>query len=176
MVSCSSELACVNVDAHWAESDEWREWGPPRNLVAGESYHVEELRSLCGVPTENGYLQPVEACFVREASNPYDPNAWRVEVAGIAVGHARRELAAVLSEALDRTNCSSFNVSGVLRGGSFGAPNIGVHVWLDRRTSAGPEILFDDNEREVAWPPYDGEGSQARDHALHERLLIWLNR
>jgi HIRAN domain len=155
----SAELACANVAPRWAESGEWLTWGSPRNLVAGESYHLGELQSLCGEPTENGYLQPVEARFIREPSNPYDPNAWRVEVAGIPIGHARRELAAVLSETLDRVGCSSFNVCGVLRGGSFDAPNIGVHVWLERRTTEGPEIVFLDAVGEVVWPPYDGEGS-----------------
>jgi HIRAN domain len=158
MSFCCGGLACVNVNPDWAKSGEWLEWGPPRNLVAGESYRLGELRSLCGELAENGYLLPVEARFVREPLNPYDSNAWRVEVAGVHVGYARRELAAVLSEALDPVKCSSFNVCGLLRGGSFDAPNIGVHVWLERRTSEGPEIVFDDDVREVAWPPYEGEG------------------
>jgi hypothetical protein len=168
----SAELASVNVARGWAESGEWLRWGPPRNLVAGESYRLNELRSLCGEPTENGYLQPVEAHFIRESSNPYDANAWRVEVAGIQVGYARRELAAVLAETLDRANCSSFSVCGVLRGGSLDAPNIGVHIWLERRTTAGPEIVFRDAVREVPWPPYDGEGSSNGDGGVSEAYRL----
>jgi hypothetical protein len=131
------------------------------NHVAGESHHEAALRELTGPPRANGYLVPVEVVCVREPRNEYDRNAFRVEVGGRQVGHLRATIAAQLAPALDRTRCSSFTVCGVLRGGSRSARNVGVHVWLDRRTTPGPVIQQLDHGGEVSWPPHHEEGSDS---------------
>jgi hypothetical protein len=162
------EFAAPNVSADWATGDDWLLWESPRNFVAGESHYLPALRALTGPVREYGYLRPSEVCFVREADNAYDGNAWRAEVGGRLVGYVRREIAAQLSPPLDRFGCATFTVCGVLRGGSISAPNVGVHVWLNRRTSAGPELVLADSAREVPWPPHEQEGahhSHDEDHA-----------
>jgi hypothetical protein len=152
-------LSPCNVPADWAESGIWRSWDAPRNEVAGESHYLPALTSLTGRPRPSGYLKPVEVCFIREPKNPYDTNAWRVEVSGKRVGYARRALALQLASGLDGHGINTFRVCGVIRGGSDDAPNLGVHVWLDRRTTDGPVLSLGDDSYEVAWPPYDDEGS-----------------
>lgn len=153
------ELAPANVPVDWAHDGGWRDWEPPSNFVVGESHYKEALTELAGPPRENGYLQPVAVALVRDPANPYDGNAFRAEVEGHQVGHLARDLAAQLAPPLDVCGCARFEVCGVLRGGSHRTPNIGVHVWLDRRLCPGPEIIQRDSARRVeAWPPYDDEG------------------
>jgi hypothetical protein len=55
-----AELEPPNISPDWATSDEWRSWEAPRNFIAGESHHTDELRALCGEPRDGGYLIPVE--------------------------------------------------------------------------------------------------------------------
>jgi hypothetical protein len=153
------ELAAPNVPADWAAGDDWLTWEPPRDFVAGESHYVKALRALTGEPREDGYLRPVEVRFVREPDNAYDANAWRAEVEGKLIGYVRREIAAQMARPLDDFGCSTFSVCGVLRGGWIDAPNVGVHVWLDKRTTPGPELSLADHAREVAWPPHSKAGA-----------------
>lgn len=152
------ELAEANVPSDWASSDAWLSWEAPQDLVAGESHYMDALRELTGEPRENGYLIPVDVRFVREPTNKYDANAWRAEVRGSLIGYARRHIAAQLSPALDGHGCTEFTVCGVLRGGSISAPNMGVHVWADRRPQPGPELHIVDTTLAVAWPPDAAEG------------------
>jgi hypothetical protein len=149
-------LSPTNVAADW-QGGAWRHWPPPRNFVVGESHYGDALTDLSGPICEGGYCLPVEVIFVREPANPYDANALRADVQGRIVGHLAREMAAQLSPVLDRARVVSFGVCGVIRGGSHGAPNVGVHVWLDRRTGPGPEISVEDDAGEVAWPPHEHE-------------------
>jgi HIRAN domain len=152
------ELSEPNVDDDWAARNAWVDWEPPRNFVAGESHHMGALAALTGPPRQNGYLVPVSVRFVREPNNPYDANALRAEVNGLLVGYLRRHIAAQAAPALDRFGCVEFSVCGIIRGGQPDAPNIGVHIWLGRRTTAGPEFNLLDQAGEVAWPPHDHEG------------------
>jgi hypothetical protein len=48
------ELSEANVPADWSTGDEWMRWPAPRNLVAGESLHVDVLRGLTGEPLQHG--------------------------------------------------------------------------------------------------------------------------
>jgi hypothetical protein len=114
--------------------------------------------SPIGKAPENGYLIPLSVRFVREPANPYDRNALRAEVDGLLVGYLQRHIAAQVAPALDRFGCREFNVCGLIRGGEPDAPNLGVHVWLGRRTTAGPEFSLLDQAGEVAWPPHEYEG------------------
>jgi hypothetical protein len=155
-----SELAPANVAAGWGEEGGWRRWPAPSNFITGESHYTDALRALAGPPRQNGYLIPVTVTLVREPENRYDPNAFRAQVGGRRVGYIARQIAAQLAPPLDRCGCSSFQLCGVLRGGSDRAPGLGVHVWLDRRLSAGPELVRTDDAGHVSWPPYEEEGSE----------------
>jgi hypothetical protein len=149
----SYELSEANVAPDWTEGLSWLEWEAPRDFVAGESHYIDALRELTGPPRSQGYLLPVDVRFVRERTNPYDGNAWRAEVDGRKVGYARRHIAAQFSLGLDPMGISEFTVCGVMRGGSTEAPNVGVHVWPERRPEPGPEVRLRDEALAVAWPP-----------------------
>jgi hypothetical protein len=153
------ELAPVNVPDDWATGDAWRAWPSPRNWVRGESHHRKELRQLCGgEPRGTGYLMPVEVDLIREPRNPYDRNAIRVEVDGWHVGYIGREIAMQLAPVFDSGRLSEVRVCGVLRGGAKTAPDLGVHIWLDKRLSPGFEASFADTVGAVPWPPSPHEG------------------
>ena len=96
---------------------------------------------------------------MREPDNHYDANAIRAEIRGKQVGYLARQIAAQVAPPLDQASVTSFSVCGVIRGGSVRAPNLGVHVWLDRLTSPGPEIHQLDSSGDVSWPPRPEERS-----------------
>lgn len=152
-----AQLTPPNVPPDWTRADTWLRWPSPRNVVVGESNYLPALRELAGPPCEEGYCLPAEVKLVREPSNPYDANAIRAEVGGQVIGYLTRHIAAQLTPELDRARCRSFGVCGVIRGGSYEAPNLGVHVWLDMLTTPGPEITLTDDFAEVSWPPRDEE-------------------
>jgi hypothetical protein len=134
----------------WMQRDLWLTWEPPLNAIRGESYYQQALRRFAG----EGVTVPAVVNLVREPQNPHDPNAIRAEVNGELVGHLARELAALFAPVLDNAGCTSLFVPGVLRTG----PELmtGVHVWLWRRLSPGPDLLVPGNLAQamiVAWPP-----------------------
>lgn len=94
---------------------------------------------------------------MREPDNPYDANALRAHMSGVHVGYLARHVAAELASSLDEAGCVSFTVCGVMRGGSAEARDIGVHVWLNRRTTVGPTAPRIELDRSVSWPPSDRE-------------------
>jgi hypothetical protein len=149
-------LAKANVDAEWTRDDGWRGWEAPRNVVRGEIEYRKTLRRLTGKPRRAGYLIPVEAELLREPANPYDSNAFRVEVGGELVGYLTPEVAAQVAGAFDRAGCEAMQVCGILRGGSTRYPDVRVQLWLNRRRSRGIPI-FEAGEI-VSWPPSPTEG------------------
>ncbi len=165
----STELAPANVGTSWTGTEEWREWDAPGNFISGESHYMAALTALAGPPRHEGYLIPVMVTIIREATNTYDSNAFRAEVDGRHVGYLARHIAAQLSGPLDAVGCGRFEVCGVLRGGSVDAPNIGIHVWLGRRLSPGPEIMQRDVGGLVSWPPYDDEGKETASNSGRRR-------
>ncbi len=160
--STATALAPATVAAGWDSGNAWRTWDPPSTFIVGESHYMEALLAIAGPPREEGYLLPVAVTVVREPQNPHDPNAFRIEVEGRKVGHLARHVAAQLAPPLDKAGCSEFTVCGVIRGGSFRAPNLGVHAWFDRRLTPGPDIVQqDDAGHAVKWPPREDEGQPA---------------
>jgi hypothetical protein len=160
------KLADPNAPSNWSSSGLWRSWEAPLNVVRGESHRQEALHAMCGSPRAQGYLVPVETNLRREPTNPVDKNAIRVEVRGEHVGYVAREIAAQMSPALDKAKCREFAVAGIIRGGSPHAPSFGLHLWLGRRLSPGPQIQFDDSfyhhgDFVIAWPPREGEGDDS---------------
>ena len=147
-----NQLAERNVPDDWMRQS-WCSWPAPRNVVSGESHYQDALALLAGARRPDGCCMPVEATLVREPGNEYDANAIRVEVGGRKVGYIARGLAAQLAPPLDEARCQRFSVCAVLRGGYSTAPSYGVHLWLDRRRSRGPEISHADDAATIAWPP-----------------------
>jgi len=167
------ELAEANVPTDWRETNAWRAWEAPRNFVAGESHYIAALTKLAGKPRPHGYLLPVEVSFDREPDNPYDGNAWKALVDGEHVGYVARHIAMQLAPVLDPLHVRSFSVCGVIRGGSLEAPNLGVHVWPERRPSPGPALQQVDDALGVPWPPDIDEGADA---PAVEQFNVYLGR
>ena len=59
--------------------------------IVGESHYQDELEAICGGRTEEGEDLLTEALLVLEDSNPYGPEAVRVDIDGRTVGHLSRE-------------------------------------------------------------------------------------
>lgn len=66
--------------------------------VVGTSFHVENLVALCGPATDHVRRTPKEAVLVLEDDNPHDPNAVRVDIDGLVVGHLSRADAVLFRE------------------------------------------------------------------------------
>lgn len=131
----------------------WTEWEAPHGAIKGESHYRSNLLKLAGAPTEAGYLLPVVISLCRDPHNSHDPNAIRAEVDGLPVGHIAKEAAAELAPLMDRMGCTECSVAGVVRGGSFTAPDLGVHLWPRRRLGAGPSLIALEKTKVAAWPP-----------------------
>lgn len=148
------QLSSPNVTDDWMQSANWVSWEPPLNVVRGESHRQEAIARFCGPLRDRGYLVPVSVTLRREPSNPVDRNAIRVDIGASQVGYIAKEFATQMSPLLDKAKCKEFTVAGVITGGAFDAPSLGVHLWLDRRVSPGPSILIEDeirNQFEVWW-------------------------
>jgi hypothetical protein len=156
------EILEANTSPDWIENEEWRKWEAPLDLVRGESYRQKALQQFAGKPRSNGYLVPVCVQLVREPSNKYDPNAIKAEIGGSHVGYIAKEIAAKLASAMDATNIQSFAIAGLIRGGSFKAPSLRVHIWLNKRLSQAPIININKTyltQYQVSWPPHENEGT-----------------
>ena len=129
-------LSPANTPPDWVERGEWREWPPPRDLVADP--RTDEIARLAG---PQGGVVPVAAGLIRDRFNPADPDTIRVEVEGRLVGRLRRGAAAALAPALDRARCPIVTVCAVVRGGAAPA----VYLWPERRLSDGPDIALPDD-------------------------------
>ena len=154
-------LAPANVPADWRVSEVSRTWEAPVNVVHGESFHQEALWLIVGgKPARDGKLMAVEANLIRESWNPHGAEAIRVETCEIEAGHVAKEVVLQLSPILDSAGCAQFGLAGIIRGGSKDAPLLGLHLWLGRRVSPGPELWIkgDPGSLRVPWPPGPSEG------------------
>jgi hypothetical protein len=61
--------------------------------VVGESHYQDALTAIVGGKRPESVRIPTQAVLVPEPSNPYDPNAVAVYVAGRKVGHLPRPAA-----------------------------------------------------------------------------------
>lgn len=155
------DVHAPNVEDGWVEAGDWRRsWEMPLNLVR-EGHNQDVLIEMCGPLRARGYLIAVAAELIPEPGNEYDKNAIAVFVDGRMVGYVRRDLACTMSPALRRMKLPSLTLCGVMRGGSFTADKIGVHVWLNRRLSPGPKITMtgDVDAVDIPWPPWPSEGT-----------------
>jgi hypothetical protein len=61
--------------------------------VVGESHFQDALERLCGGRDKNGAQNKCVALLVPEDANPFDPEAVRVDIGGLAVGYLSRAAA-----------------------------------------------------------------------------------
>src|SRR5688500_10073309 len=84
----------------------------------GESHYQAAFERLCGPRDHDGENREVVALLWLEDSNPYDPDAVRVEVNGHVVGYLSRPDARAYRELLSATGCSdSLQCRGLIRRG-----------------------------------------------------------
>lgn len=58
--------------------------------VVGESHYQDNLRTIAGGPQKYSAHIETTATIISETDNPHDPNACRVEINGLVVGHLSR--------------------------------------------------------------------------------------
>lgn len=105
--------------------------------VRGESYYQDELEQIVGGRTEDGANFRCIAELVPDPANSHDPNAVRVEIAGLTVGHIPREHApkfrAIITEQAGtngRAQCAAKIVGGWDRDGDEGSFGVKLDlVW-----------------------------------------------
>jgi hypothetical protein len=155
-------MAPANVVPTWADRAVFSTWEAPCSWVCAEPRYQPQLQALAGPPCDAGYLVPVEVTFVRETENPRHPNALYVAVWGRLVGYLVPEVAETLAPRLDGHGVGSYTCCGLLRGGSFTAASLDVHVWPARRPCPGLEIAMDGalGGAAAGWPPWEIEGMQ----------------
>lgn len=99
--------------------------------VVGESFYESNLYELCG-PAEDHMRQLAKmAILTLEPNNPYDPNAVRVDIDGLTVGHLSRKDAVWFRQMVNAPSGSRFSCDSVLislRGGEV--CNYGVRLEL----------------------------------------------
>jgi len=163
------KIAEANILPNCIDSEEWRNWNAPLDLVRGESYRQKALQQFAGKPRSNGYLVPVCVQLSREPSNKNDPNAIKVEIEENHVGYIAKKVATELAFMMDASNIRTFTVAGIIRGGNFKTPNLEVQIWLDKRLSMAPLINVNEThwtQYQASWPPHEHEGDN--DDSLKE--------
>lgn len=152
-------LAPANVAPTWTDRATFSAWEAPCGWVRGGRQYQPGLQAVAGPPRDGGYLVPVEVTFVRDLAHPHDPTALWAEVRGHLVGYLVPEIAEMLAPSLDRRGVSSSTCCGLIRGGSYAATSLAVHVWPTRRPAACVEIDVEDlRGARASWPPPEGEG------------------
>lgn len=123
----------ASIQAGWESEEGWFGWGPPENLVVGESYRQTGLRKLAGVGEDVIALIPVTVTLSRDPKNPHDSNAVKASVYGIHAGFLSRELAELVSPAMLKNGIQEMMVAGALSG----SESLGVHLWPDKTLTEG---------------------------------------
>lgn len=125
--------------------------GAYRVEVVGESHYQDALEAICGGRTEYGARLACTAILVPEPTNPYDPNATRVEIAGRMVGYLPRLDAVGYRDGLQLARipsgplvCRAVILGGWKRRGSSGQFGVMLDMdWPPRlrepQTHSGPE-------------------------------------
>lgn len=111
--------------------------------VVGESHYQDNLAAICGERKPDGENRIVEAVLVLDDSNPYDPNAVRVDIKGMTVGYLSKEVAPHFREHMTSLGhrSTSFQCRANIRGGwDRGGGDTGHYgVWLELPRAPAPE-------------------------------------
>jgi hypothetical protein len=112
--------------------------------VAGERNYLANFERIFGKRDADGVDEEIEALLVLEPTNPYDPNAVRVEVDGLTLGYLSRHSAPAFRSMLRSRfgNADRAIASGIVRGGWYrGSDDQGdFGVTLDVPLDALPAI------------------------------------
>ena len=107
--------------------------------IVGESHYQPALEALCGGRTPDSADLHLEACLVCEDTNPFDPQAVRIDIGGQTVGYLSRHHAPAYRrqlEALGYRGCPAFCSAHVRGGWDRGGGECGYFgVWLDLPTT-----------------------------------------
>lgn len=137
-----AKLLEPNVGVGWENPEVYESWDWPVSVVAGESHHAAELRSLTGPPIENGYAVPVPVELILEPTNQYDPNAVRVEIRGLLVGYINGKDAPAVGSRMRSVGVDRITLAGLLKGGALNMQFVGVLIWPTKRLTAAPSLSF----------------------------------
>lgn len=87
--------------------------------VVGESYYRQNFDRVCGKKSDGANNVIVVAVLVCEAGNSHDPNAVRIDVGGLPLGHLSRAMAKKYRARLAALNLDERPRScrGMVRGG-----------------------------------------------------------
>lgn len=152
-----------NVLNNWKDSEAWRSWESPLDIVRGEPRLQDVLTKLAGPTRKQGYLIPVAVTLRREPSNPYDRHAIKVQISAYSVGYVTPELSEQLSRLFEKSGFPLLLVAGLIRGGSSLAPALEVQLWPSHRLSPGPDLSLRRADKfRVIWPPDRDEGDPTR--------------
>ena len=87
-------------------------------VCVGESHYQAALEAICGPRNEDGEDLEVPVVIALEDTNPYDPQAVRIEVDGRTVGYLSRPDARAYRRALETAGLSEvLGCRGRIRGG-----------------------------------------------------------
>ena len=87
-------------------------------ICVGESHYQAALEAICGPRSKDGEDLEVTALIALEDTNPYDPEAVRIEVGGRTVGYLSRPDARAYRRTLEAARLSETLICrGRIRGG-----------------------------------------------------------
>lgn len=147
--------------------------------VVGESNYQPAIRKACDWQPGTDTLFDCFAQLVPEPTNPYDPNAVRVDIEGNCVGYLSRadavELRPVIMRAISEQG--SGLVRAVIAGRAEGdTDNLGVFLDLtiDRETaSAEPDAARQIREQDMDWSRFDDHRRvRVVGHQYHQPALL----
>ena len=137
----------ANTPRDWLEKEEWYQWGRPEDLVVGESFYQDGLRSATECPVPIACVHPVNVVFKRDPSCPHDSNALMAVANSYLCGHLPRELAAVVSPIMDEAGVDEIVFAGIFTG----IRQLRLEVWPNRPITDGFRIQNDWDERRATW-------------------------
>ncbi len=106
--------------------------------VVGESHYQKNIQRIVGPLSDDGIRAEFVADLILEKDNQHDPNAIRVDIAGMTVGHLSRNDAPAVRATLKPVGIKSgmaVRVNAVIVGGRTGQS---FGVWLDIPTARTP--------------------------------------
>lgn len=98
--------------------------------VVGESNYQRALARITGGRTPDGVNIDTTATLIPEPSNPYDPNAVRVDIAGQTVGYLDRSAAVTYRQRGGKRSQCRATINGGWDRGDGDAGHFGVRVQL----------------------------------------------
>lgn len=118
------------VPDHWTDKTVWSTWGRPRRCVTGVSHKQDVFQRIVGPRRPGGYRKPVRVTLLRDPANTHDRNAIKAIVNNQQIGWLARAVAAKVAPEMDAKQLVSFDVPGVIVGGSSNSKRESYTCWL----------------------------------------------